>query len=398
MNMKQHAKYPISLLCIEDEPDVQEVLRRHLSSVVDICYLAGDGQEGYDMFNEHRPDVVITDLLMPLLDGLAMSRMIRAAAPKTPIILMTSCNRADFLEEAIDIGVTQFLPKPVLKEKLLTALQRCYDTIELERSIAEERERSEAHLLRSQKLESLGVLAGGVAHNFNNILTAIVGNAYLASIHLQEDSPVISYINNIEKSAERAAEVARQMLNYSGKGAMEIITLRLSDLLEDMRDMLNIMIPNHIKCIFELSKNRAVMKGDSSQIRQVVINLVSNAVEAIDNTVGRIRMSSGCIECNRDYLATCLFDDGAGAGKYVYLEISDTGCGMDKETVAKLFDPFFSTKFTGRGLGMAAVLGIVRWHKGAVHILSQPGEGSTCRILFPATTDDDDAAEKGEVA
>jgi signal transduction histidine kinase len=370
--MEKQTKYPISLLCVEDEPAVQELLRRHLANVVDAFYLAGNGQEGYDLFNKYHPDVVITDLMMPNIGGLTMSCMIRDAAPKTPIILMTSCNRADFLEEAIDIGVTQFLPKPVLKQKLLTALQRCHHIIELERRSS-----------RSMKLESLEIVAGGVAHSFNNILTAILGNAELALVHLTQDTITHQCIKEINEAANRAAEIAKQMLDYTAKGWFKARKIDLSALVELAYQSLVDKLPSGISLSLDVEALLPPVKGEPSQLRQVISSLVENSMDAIGENVGKITISTGIMECDSSYIASCWNSDDLPPGSYDFLEVHDTGCGMEKMALDKLFDPFFSTKFTGRGMGLAAVLGIVRWHKGAVHITSKPGAGSTFRIILP---------------
>ena len=377
-------KFPVSLLCVDDEPVNLNILTRLLSRYVETIYFASNGQEGHALYVEKRPDIILTDMIMPVLNGLEMSCLIRSIEPKIPIILLTSCNSVDFLAEAIDIGITQFLPKPVLKEKLLTAIQRCYDIIDLERRLKEEHERAEAHLLRTLKLESLGVLAGGVAHNFNNILTAIIGNASLAMMSLPEGSPALKFLQNIESSSHRAAEVAKQMLDYSGKGAMTTSQINLNEFVKSMRGMLETDVARNITTFFTFDDTIRCVKADADQLRQIITSLVINAVEALEGGQGTIRITTGSMECDRSFLAACWYDEGTPEGSYVFLEVSDTGCGMDKEVTAKMFDPFFSTKFTGRGLGMAAVMGIVRWHRGAIHIVSSPGNGSTFRILLPA--------------
>jgi signal transduction histidine kinase len=274
-----------------------------------------------------------------------------------------------------------------LKAKLLTALQRCYETIDLERCLKREHELAEEHLLRSQKLESLGVLAGGIAHNFNNILTAIIGNTSLAMMRLPDDSPATKFLKSIEASATRAAEIAKQMLDYSGNGFMRVSLINLNELLGNMQSALEMAVPNTISKRFIPLASSFSTKGDAGQLRQVVMSLVINAVEAIGDSNGTIGITSGSAAFDRAYFDSCCFENTNSEGIYVYLDVSDTGCGMDKETIDKLFDPFFSTKFTGRGLGMAAVLGIVRWHKGAIHIESAPGAGSTFRILLPVSTE-----------
>lgn len=376
--------FPVSILCVDDDADNQFILSRHLAKSVDMVYVAADGLEGYELFLDKRPDIILTDLMMPGISGLEMSRMIRAVEPKVPIILLTSCSSIDFLAEAIDVGITQFLPKPILREKLLTAMQRCFDGIDLERRLKSEQERAEASLLRIRKYESLGILAGGVAHNFNNILTSIIGNAQFAMMKLPPGSPAMQQLQNIDKSAVRAAKIAQQMLDYSGKGVVRITEINVNDMLEKMRDTLDVTIPKNITRTFAPIADPGIIKGDPERLRQVVMDLVINAVEAIGEGEGTINIATGSTVCNNACLDSCWFRDGAEEGLFSFLEVSDNGCGMEPTVIAKLFDPFFSTKFIGRGMGLAAVLGIVRWHKGAVQIDSTPGAGSTFKILLPS--------------
>jgi len=242
----------------------------------------------------------------------------------------------------------------------------------------------ERTLQQSQKLESLGVLAGGIAHDFNNILTAIIGNAELALMRLKPESPVQDNLQRIEKAAARAADLARQMLAYSGKGKFVVEPIDLNFLVEEMGHMLDVSISKKAMLRYNLTKPLPAVNVDTTQIRQIIMNLVINASEAIGDRSGVIAISTGCLECDEAYLREFWLTDPIPAGLYVSLEIADTGCGMGKETLARIFDPFFTTKFTGRGLGMAAVLGIVRGHKGAIKVYSEPGKGSSFKVLLPA--------------
>lgn len=250
---------------------------------------------------------------------------------------------------------------------------------------AEEHLHLERQLLHAQKLESLGVLAGGIAHDFNNILTAIIGNADLALMRLNPESPAVDNLHNISQSAFRAADLAKQMLAYSGKGRFVIEHLDLNRLLEEMLHMLEVSISK--KAVLRLNPHLPLpsVEADATQMRQIVMNLVINASEAIGDRSGVIAITTGCMDCDRSYLKNVWLDENLTDGLYVYFEIADTGCGMDQDTMAKLFDPFFTTKFTGRGLGMSAVLGIVRGHKGAIKVYSELGKGTTFKILLPAS-------------
>ena len=248
----------------------------------------------------------------------------------------------------------------------------------------EERQRLEEQVRHVQKLESLGVLAGGIAHDFNNILMAILGNADLALLALSGASPARQNIQEIEKATHRAAELCRQMLAYSGRGRFLIETLNLSEVVQEMTHMLQVSISKKAILSYHFAHTLPLVDADATQLRQIIINLITNASEAIGDKDGVISISTGAMECDQAYLRETYLDDNLSEGLYVYLEVSDTGCGMDEETIQKVFDPFFTTKFTGRGLGLAAVLGIVRGHKGAIKVYSKPGKGSTFRILFPA--------------
>jgi PAS domain S-box-containing protein len=250
----------------------------------------------------------------------------------------------------------------------------------------EEREQLEHQLLHSQKLESLGVLAGGIAHDFNNILMAIIGNADLALMRINKESPAVENLHKIEQASARAADLAKQMLAYSGKGKFVIESLNLNCLLEEMLHMLEVSISKKAVLRFNLHDSLPAVEADATQLRQIIMNLVINASEAIGDKSGVIAITTGCMDCDRNYLKDVWLDENLNDGQYAYLEITDTGCGMDRETMAKIFDPFFTTKFTGRGLGMAAVLGIVRGHNGAIKVYSELKKGTTFKVLLPAST------------
>ena len=247
----------------------------------------------------------------------------------------------------------------------------------------ESRQQIEKKLLETQKLESLGVLAGGIAHDFNNLLTGILGNAGLARLELG-DNPAADYLGQIEKAALRAADLCKQMLAYSGKGRVQVRRLDLNELLEDTGQLLRISISKRAALRYQLARPLPAVSVDATQIRQVVMNLVINASEAIGERSGTITLATSRVQASAAYLEGALFAGDVPPGDYICLEIGDDGSGMDAATLARIFDPFFTTKFTGRGLGLAAVLGIVRGHHGAIKVDSEPGRGTTFRILLPA--------------
>ena len=249
----------------------------------------------------------------------------------------------------------------------------------------QERGRLEAQIQAAQKLESLGVLAGGIAHDFNNILVGILGNADLAMLDLAPESPVRRRLAGIIEASERAADLTNQMLAYSGKGRVVVESVDIASLVQEMAHLLEVSASKKAVIKYDLSTDQLPpVEADVTQIRQVMVNLVTNASEALGAGVGIITIRTSSMYCDRDYLQSTYIDEELPEGQYVVLEISDTGCGMDSETLEQIFDPFFTTKFTGRGLGLAAVLGIIRGHKGAVKVYSEPTRGTSFRILLPA--------------
>jgi two-component system cell cycle sensor histidine kinase/response regulator CckA len=242
----------------------------------------------------------------------------------------------------------------------------------------------EQQVLHTQKLESLGVLAGGIAHDFNNLLTGILGNADLALAELSPVAPARECLDAIATAARRAAELCRQLLAYSGKGRFLVRPLDLMDLVQEMGHLLSVSISKKVGIEYHFAKDLPAIEADATQMRQTIMNLIVNASEAIGDRSGVISVTTGMAHCDAEYLKTCFAANDIQPSDFVYVEVADTGHGMDKATQDRIFDPFFTTKFTGRGLGLAAVLGIVRGHKGAIKIHSEVGRGTTFRLLFPA--------------
>jgi signal transduction histidine kinase len=249
----------------------------------------------------------------------------------------------------------------------------------------EERLDLERQMQHAQKLESLGVLAGGIAHDFNNLLVGVLGGTDLALQHVTPTSPARELLEDVTKVANRAADLANQLLAYSGKGRFIVEPTDLSVLVKEMFQLIETSVAKKIRIAYELDDDLPATEVDATQIRQIALNLVINAAEAIGQGAGTVSLTTGSLQCDREYLAKAYPGDEAEEGRYVYLEVMDSGAGMDSETVQRIFDPFFTTKTTGRGLGLAAALGIVRGHQGAFRVESQPGLGTTMTVLLPAS-------------
>ncbi len=241
----------------------------------------------------------------------------------------------------------------------------------------------ERQIQHVQRLKSLGIMAGGIAHDFNNLLMAILGNADLALHDLPLDVPSRKNIQEVVTASKRAAGLVNQMMAYSGGGRFVVQPVNINEVVEEMTHLLEASVSNKVTVKYTMAANLPLIDADPSQIRQVVMNLIVNASDAIGNKAGLISVWTGVTQCDSAYLNRIRVDEVIQPGDYVYIEVSDTGCGMDETVMAKMFDPFFTTKFSGRGLGMAAVLGIVNRHRGAIDIQSEPGKGSTFKVLFP---------------
>jgi PAS domain S-box-containing protein len=229
--------------------------------------------------------------------------------------------------------------------------------------------RAQEEALARQKLESLGVLAGGIAHDFNNLLGSILADAEMALADLRPDMLAVEEIQRIKSVALRASEIVRELMIYAGQETVHPESLDLSRLVDEMLQLLKVSISKHAVLKTDLGKNLPAMQGNAAQMRQVLMNLITNASEAIGEHQGEIHVTTELVKVPE--------------GEYVRLEVSDTGCGMSAEIRAKIFEPFYTTKFAGRGLGMAVVIAIVRSHGGAIDVRSVPGQGTKVQILLP---------------
>jgi len=254
------------------------------------------------------------------------------------------------------------------------------------RKAEEERKALEAQLQHAQKLESLGVLAGGVAHDFNNLLVGMLGHSDLALTKLPSENPARTHVEGVMQAAERAADLSRQMLAYSGHGHFIVKPTDLSALVRENVHLLKAGIPKGVQLRTDLCDTPALIEADVGQMQQVIMNLAINAAEAIGDRPGYVTISTGFETLAGEEARYSRFTaTELNAGRYVFLEVRDDGPGMDEETLSKVFDPFFTTKFVGRGLGLSALLGIVRGHKGGIDVQSGPGKGTTFRLVFPVT-------------
>lgn len=291
-------------------------------------------------------------------------------------------------------------PGLVVSFMALAAVHAVQRVFEKQRRDEERRRNLESQLQHAQRLESLGLLAGSIAHDFNNLLTPVMAHAGMLRERLKDDAVSAEHVQAIEEAAHHAAALCSQMLTFSGRGHQQVEAVNLSQLVETIGQLLEAGIASRVVVDYALADDLPLILADPRQLQQVVMNLITNASDATRESGGLVKIRTGVWNATRDYLADSCVDDDLEPGEYVFLEVSDTGAGMDRGTIARVFDPFFSTKREGRGLGMAAVMGIVRGHRGAIRIDSQPGEGTTIRVLFPVAPSGTvaEAADVGRVS
>jgi PAS domain S-box-containing protein len=362
------AQAPDAIFMLEGEaPHVGKVLAAN-PAAGDMHGVAPDALSGRHFTNFQRA-----------ADRLALQQALERAPEDDPVRIEIAHARSDGSIVDVEMHAQAFR---VRGHRYLLAFDR--DITERRRNEAE-RVAMEEKLRETQKLESLGLLAGGIAHDFNNLLTGILGHANLAR-RSTVPSEIDACLEQVEQSTERAADLCGQMLAYAGKGRFEIGHVDLSAVVHETTSLLRASIGRTVRLELQLATGLPIVEGDLTQIRQIIMNLVLNGAEAAEGKTGAIRVTTGVVNADAAYLATTHLSPDLPAGRYVFLEVTDNGRGMSLDTQARIFDPFFSTKFTGRGLGLAAVLGIVRGHSGALKVESHEGIGTTFRLLLPAST------------
>ncbi len=328
---------------------------------------------------ERQWDLVLSDFSMPRFSVTEALDMVQSRGLDIPFVIVSATIGEDAAVQAMRAGAHDYILKHRLG-RLVPAVMR-----ELrESAVRVERRKLEEQLRHAQKLESLGLLAGGVAHDFNNLLTGILGNASLVLDILEPDTEVKGMLLDIIRASERAADLTRQLLAYAGKGKFVIEPVDPSALVRDISELLRSSVPRSVELSLQLHPNLPTIEGDASQIQQLVMNLILNAVEATGERPGTVRVATGLRQIGDSDRVGHFRPDPPPPGAYVSIEVMDDGCGMTDLVRAQIFDPFFTTKFTGRGLGLAAALGIVRGHGGAIGVESAEGYGSTFTVLLPA--------------
>jgi DNA-binding response OmpR family regulator len=396
------------ILIVEDNISSLKLLAAILTKAGYKVRPAPDGELALRSVQVKLPDLILLDFKLPGIDGIEVCRRLKEA-PETraiPVIFISAMDDVALKVTALEAGAADYVTKPHDPSEVLARINTHLSMYRMRRrletkteeldkhrehleELVEERTaallRNEARLRRTEKAEALHAMAGSIAHNFNNMLHATLGFAAMALEALPPDSEAREPLVASEKAAARAAELSTLMLVYVGQGQGELRNVMLSSLVRDSLEALRQLMGVQISLSTDLAQEDATVRANPAQLHQLTLNLFTNAAEAIGDESGSITITTRIETLGADELkATYLHEDLPG-GDHAILEIADTGCGMDGETLEKILDPFYTTKFTGRGMGMAVVAGIVRGHQGAIAIESELNGGSTVRVYLPVT-------------
>jgi signal transduction histidine kinase len=372
-----------TVLYVEDDNDVREQLVRFLRHRVGRLLLACDGTQGLEVFREQRPQIVITDIQMPSMDGLQMARQIRELDPSVPIIVTTAFEQTDYLLRSIDIGVDKYVTKPINVDRLSRSLFECARRLRAEELL--ERQRAlEAEARRVKHLEAMGVMAGGMAHDFNNLLQVILGYVSLAQAHAEPGSKVREMLNRAETSFATAIDLG-QRLRILGKGNDAVV--QAAPLGELIAGVVSAELKGSgVLPEFELAPDLPPACFDEQQMLQVFRFLSANALDAMPEG-GRVRVSARAETLPADHLLPL------AAGDYLHISFQDTGKGITPENLPLIFDPYFTTKELGcqKGMGLSLALchAIIWKHNGLISAESPPGEGAAFHIYLPVAQRDE---------
>ena len=357
----------VSVLYVEDETATRELVTNLLKMNGYRCIVAENGREGLELYRRHTPDIVLSDIMMPVMSGLDMARAIRADFPEAHFIFMTVFGESKFMLEAIDIGVNQYVVKPVEVPKLLAALSHCAAIIRLK-----------AEARRVKHLEAIGVLAGGLAHDFNNLLQVVLGYVSLAKMSVEPGSRAYTHLVMAESVSNDARELGQRLLTFSGGGSSPRDKIPLTPLI--ISGVKAALGGSAITPVFDLAPDMPQVMFDKTQMQQVISHLTVNAVEAMPQ--------GGTLEV---VARTCSLSRESGlplpAGNYVQITFSDTGKGIPAANLPKIFDPYFTTKdmcfHKGQGLGLSVCHSIIRKHGGLISADNSSDAGAAFNIWLP---------------
>lgn len=375
----------IRVLLVDDNPGDVILVQELLRDAIDLRFdydTADNLAAALEILRNETIDVVLLDLSLPDAIGAETITRMSDHFSKTAVVVLSGMDDQSLALRAVREGAQDYICKNSLDTSLLTRTIRHA----LERSrLQAELEDARLAQMHTQKLESLGILTGGIAHDFNNILGAVMGYAELCQQMPPPPDKLHQYMENIIRGCKRGSDLCKQMLAYAGHAKVNKSVFRIDEVLDELTGFIRISIDRSVRLEQELTRDIGLIEADVSQVRQVLLNFLTNASEALPETGGRISIRTGQSHLSERDIRD-MHGDRAKPGNYVWAEVEDNGCGIFPEQLKQIFDPFYTTKFDGRGLGLSAVLGIINNHRGAMEIHSQAGKGSRFRVYFPITT------------
>jgi signal transduction histidine kinase len=365
--MKNKIPGTVSLLYVEDDVATRVMVTKLLEKSGFHCIVAENGLDGLELYRRHLPEVVLSDIMMPVMSGLEMARAIRADFPEAQFIFMTAVGGSKFILEAIDIGVSQYVVKPVELPKLLAAISHCVATLRLK-----------AEVQRVQHLQAINILAGGLAHDFNNLLQIVLGNVSLAKNRVDPDSAALPYLKEAENISTQARNLGKRLgtlaRGESGKRQKRPLEPTIRSSVEAA------LSRTSITASFDMPADLPLVLFDRTQLEQVVSQLTANAIEAMPQGG---KLSITCRVTSLPLESSLLL----AAGAYVHLSFSDTGKGIPPGDLSRIFDPYFTTKEMdfnkGRGLGLSICHSIISMHGGQISVYNSPEAGATFNVWLP---------------
>ncbi|MEQ8172198.1 MAG: response regulator [Candidatus Eremiobacterota bacterium] len=372
--MKDNIIEGSKILIIDDQPGNLAILFDYLDMFNAEVILEQNTEIALKIAESKKPDLILLDIIMPEMNGFEVCKKLKEhiKTKDIPVIFMSALNDTESIVKGFNAGGVDYIVKPVRQEEVIARITNHLRIIRAERELREK-----------AKHDCMTIMAGGICHNFNNILMGIMGRAELSLLDLPENSSVAYNNRIIVNLCERVSGITKKILDYSGHGKCIKEKTDLSILVKEISELLKIYISKNILLKYDLQSDLPVLQIDRDLVSQSLINIVTNSSEAIGNNEGTITVKTGVIMCNTEYLSSCHIKGDHREGLYVYLEVKDTGCGIEEENLNKIFDPFFSTKFTGRGLGLAAVYGIIKNHKGTIKVERNSKKGTCIKLLFP---------------
>ena len=370
----------LRVLLVDDDDEYAEFVGREVQSAQIDLQRAASIEEACDALARERFDAVLLDLDLSSSDGMSTVEAMCTASHGAPIVALTSAQDDELALQAMQRGADDYLPK---KTTDATAIRRSL-RYSLERSTLRQKLRqSEEALRQAQKMEAVGRLAGGVAHDFNNVLTAIFGYSDLLLEDLTLDDPRRTDVQEIRRSAERAASLTRQLLAFSRKQVMQTRVLNLNDVIANVQNLLRRLVGEDIQVHFNLQSDLRSVTADPGQIEQVLMNLAANARDAMPEG-GQLEIATA----NEDVEGGRRDRPGLKPGPYATMRVRDSGSGMPENVRTHIFEPFFTTKEQGQGtgLGLATVYGIVKQSLGGIYVDSAEGQGTTFALYLPSRT------------